>query len=73
MTFIKEPYGLSVKIRFDETSQFAEGSENVSEKCFCHIIPQWFAETSENWKTLRYPILSGKTDKSETTDHIMNH
>ena len=31
MTFIKEP---DVKIRFDETSQFAEGSANVSVTTF---------------------------------------
>ena len=34
LTFIKEPYGLPVKIRFDETSQFAEGSANVSVTTF---------------------------------------
>ena len=43
---MKEPDGLSVKIRFDETSQFAAGSANVSVN-----IPQRFAETSENWKS----------------------
>ena len=30
LTFIKEPDGQPVKIRIDETSQFAEGSANVS-------------------------------------------
>ena len=34
LTFIKEPDGLPVKIRFDETSQFAEGSANVSVTTF---------------------------------------
>ena len=43
---IKEPEGLPVKIRFDETSQFAEGSANVSVTTFL----SGFAETSENWK-----------------------
>ena len=34
LTFIKEPDGLPVKIRFDETSQFAAGSANVSVTTF---------------------------------------
>ena len=34
LTFIKEPDGLPVKIRFDETSEFAEGSVNVSVTTF---------------------------------------
>ena len=31
---MKEPDGLPVKIRFDETSQFAAGSANVSATTF---------------------------------------
>ena len=34
MTFIKEPDVLPVKIRFKETSQFSEGSANVSVRTF---------------------------------------
>ena len=34
LTFIKEPGGLPVKIQFDETSQFAEDSANVSVTTF---------------------------------------
>ena len=72
LTFIREPNGLPVKIRFDETSQFAECLANVSVATFLRA-PQRFAETSENWKISLYQILSDKTDKSETTRHIMYH
>ena len=34
LTFIKEPDGLPIKIRFDETPQFAEGSANASVTTF---------------------------------------
>ena len=69
MTFIKEPDGLPVKIRFDETSQFAEGSANVSATTFLSSLQK----LPKIGRPRGYQSLSGKTDKSETTRHIMNH
>ena len=57
MTFIKEPDGLPVKIRFDETSQFAAGSANVS--------VTRFTERSENSEGRLTSDIDTTTDKSE--------
>ena len=67
MTFIKQPNGLPVKIRFDETSQFAEGSANVSV-----ITGRKFLSGLQELPKIGRPRDSGKTDKSETARHIMN-
>ena len=57
-----------VKIQFDETSQFAEGSVHVSVTTFLSGL-QKLPKTGMPW---RYHILTGRNDRSETTCQIIN-